>query len=91
MIVIVVLVVLLTVLSLSAAGVAAHLRKRAAEQPPVGLVATLRQVPSTVGFLRRLATDDSLPAGVRLRLGAVLVYLVFPVDRLPLVGRRVRR
>ncbi len=87
----IVLVALLTALSLTAAGVATYLRRRAAAQPPAGLVATLRQVPGTVGFLRRLAADDSLPAGVRLRLGAVLVYLVLPVDRLPVVGRRVRR
>jgi uncharacterized membrane protein YkvA (DUF1232 family) len=43
----------------------------------------LRLLPDVVRLLRRLAGDPDLPRGVRLRLGAVLVYLALPVDLVP--------
>lgn len=61
---------------------AAHrYRSRRTHREPVGLLESARQLPATARFLRQLAADPTLPAGVRLRLGLVLVYLVLPVDR----------
>lgn len=56
-------------------------RSRRTNREPVGLLESARQLPATARFLRQLASDPTLPAGVRLRLGLVLVYLVLPVDR----------
>ncbi len=43
----------------------------------------VRLLPDTVRLLRRLATDRSLPRGVRLRLWLLLAYLAFPIDLVP--------
>jgi len=34
-------------------------------------------------LIRRLAADPDLPRGVRIRLGALLVYLASPIDLIP--------
>jgi uncharacterized membrane protein YkvA (DUF1232 family) len=43
----------------------------------------LRLLPDVVRLISRLARDAALPAGVRLRLWAVLGYLALPVDLIP--------
>jgi uncharacterized membrane protein YkvA (DUF1232 family) len=43
----------------------------------------LRLLPDVLRLIRRLAADPGLPRGVRIRLGAVLVYLALPVDLIP--------
>jgi uncharacterized membrane protein YkvA (DUF1232 family) len=43
----------------------------------------LRLLPDLVRLLRRLAADDSLPRGVRVRLWLLLGYLALPVDLVP--------
>lgn len=43
----------------------------------------LRILPDTIGLLRRIAGDRTLPRGVRLRLWLLLAYLLFPIDLVP--------
>src|SRR3954449_11089012 len=43
----------------------------------------LKIVPDIVRLLRSLAGDQSLPRGVRRRLGALLFYLALPIDLIP--------
>jgi uncharacterized membrane protein YkvA (DUF1232 family) len=43
----------------------------------------VRLVPDVVRLIRRLVADDSLPRGVRVRLGLLLTYLLLPVDLVP--------
>ncbi len=43
----------------------------------------VRLLPDVVRLLRRLASDRSLPGGVRVRLWLLLVYLAMPVDLVP--------
>ncbi|MFE7328572.1 YkvA family protein [Streptomyces sp. NPDC057565] len=43
----------------------------------------VRLLPDLVRLLRRLAADKSLPRGVRVRLGLLMVYLVLPIDLIP--------
>jgi uncharacterized membrane protein YkvA (DUF1232 family) len=43
----------------------------------------LRLLPDLVRTLRRLASDDSLPRGVRVRLWLLLGYLALPFDLVP--------
>jgi uncharacterized membrane protein YkvA (DUF1232 family) len=43
----------------------------------------LRLLPDLLRLLRRLAADRSLPGGVRIRLGLLLVYLASPIDLIP--------
>ena len=52
---------------------------------PDGLTvrSALRLLPDLVRLVRRLATDRSLPRGVRVRLWLLLVYLLSPVDLVP--------
>src|SRR6266496_2729624 len=40
----------------------------------------LRLLPDLLRLLRRLAADPSLPRGVRVRLGLLMVYLAIPID-----------
>jgi uncharacterized membrane protein YkvA (DUF1232 family) len=47
------------------------------------LMDLLRLAPDVVRLLKRLATDKSLPTGVRIWLGALLVYLISPIDLIP--------
>src|SRR6185436_17085204 len=43
----------------------------------------MRLLPDTLRLLRRLATDRTLPRGVRVRLWLLFVYLAVPVDIIP--------
>ena len=43
----------------------------------------LRLLPDVLRLIRRLSADPDLPRGVRIRLGALLVYLALPVDLIP--------
>ncbi|MGH3418804.1 MAG: YkvA family protein [Streptosporangiaceae bacterium] len=47
------------------------------------LAEALRLLPDVLRLSRRLAADPDLPRGVRIRLGALLVYLASPVDLIP--------
>jgi uncharacterized membrane protein YkvA (DUF1232 family) len=47
------------------------------------LTETLRLLPDVLRLIRRLAADPDLPRGVRIRLGALLVYLASPIDLIP--------
>ena len=49
----------------------------------LGIREALRLLPDVVRLVRRLAADRSLPRGVRLRLWALLAYLLSPVDLVP--------
>jgi uncharacterized membrane protein YkvA (DUF1232 family) len=42
-----------------------------------------RLLPDLFGLLRRLSGDPSLPRGVRVRLGLLIVYLASPIDLIP--------
>lgn len=50
---------------------------------PVELKAVLRLVPDVLRLLHRLASDASLPRGVRWTLGLVIGYLLMPIDLVP--------
>ncbi len=43
----------------------------------------VRLLPDTIGLLRRLAGDWSLPRGVRVRLWLLFGYLAMPIDLIP--------
>jgi uncharacterized membrane protein YkvA (DUF1232 family) len=43
----------------------------------------VRLLPDTIRLLRRLATDASLPRGVRVRLWLLFAYLAIPIDLVP--------
>ena len=47
------------------------------------LTEALRLLPDVLRLIRRLAADPDLPRGVRIRLGALLVYLALPIDLIP--------
>jgi uncharacterized membrane protein YkvA (DUF1232 family) len=49
----------------------------------LGAREVLRLLPDVVRLVRRLATDRSLPRGVRVRLWLLLGYLLSPVDLVP--------
>lgn len=49
----------------------------------VDLRAAMRLVPDTIGLLRRIATDTTLPVRVRARVWLLLAYLLFPIDLVP--------
>jgi uncharacterized membrane protein YkvA (DUF1232 family) len=55
---------------------------RAKPSGPV-LKEALRLLPDLVRLLRRLAADKTLPRGVRIRLGLLMVYLAMPIDLIP--------
>jgi uncharacterized membrane protein YkvA (DUF1232 family) len=44
---------------------------------------SLRLLPDVVRLLSRLARDETLPLGVRVRLWALLAYLALPIDLVP--------
>src|SRR4051794_27784847 len=50
---------------------------------PTRMRDALRLLPDLIRLLRRLAADDSLPPGVRLRLVLLLAYLLCPIDLVP--------
>ncbi|TDW28759.1 YkvA family protein [Cryobacterium psychrophilum] len=43
----------------------------------------LRLAPDVVRLLKRLASDPTVPVGVRIWLGVLLVYLISPIDLIP--------
>ena len=43
----------------------------------------VRLLPDLLRLLRRLAADPSVPRGVRVRLGLLLLYLAMPIDLVP--------
>jgi len=43
----------------------------------------LRMVPDVLRLVRRLASDNSMPRGLRIRLLFLLVYLASPIDLIP--------
>jgi uncharacterized membrane protein YkvA (DUF1232 family) len=43
----------------------------------------LRILPDLIRLLKNLATDKTLPGGVRIRLGLLMVYLAVPIDLIP--------
>jgi uncharacterized membrane protein YkvA (DUF1232 family) len=49
----------------------------------LGLRDVLRLLPDLLRLLRGLATDRSLPNGVRVRLVLLIGYLVMPIDLVP--------
>lgn len=51
------------------------------ERPSLGEM--LRLLPDLLRLLKRLATDASLPRGVRVRLWLLLAYLAVPIDLIP--------
>jgi uncharacterized membrane protein YkvA (DUF1232 family) len=54
-----------------------------AKPDKVQLKEALRLLPDLLRLLRRLAADRTLPRGVRVRLGLLLVYLAIPFDVIP--------
>jgi uncharacterized membrane protein YkvA (DUF1232 family) len=56
----------------------------AAARPRGGLRSeALRILPDLLRLIRRLAADETLPRGVRIRLGLLLAYLAMPIDLVP--------
>jgi hypothetical protein len=51
------------------------------ERPALGEV--LRLLPDLLRLLKRLAGDNDLPRGVRVRLWLLLAYLAVPIDLIP--------
>ena len=49
----------------------------------INLSEAKRLVPDIIGLLRALASDSTLPRGVRRRLGLLLAYLALPFDLIP--------
>jgi len=49
----------------------------------VTLREAMRLLPDVVRLLRRLASDSTLPRGVRVRLVLLLGYLLLPIDLVP--------
>ncbi|MBC7518816.1 MAG: DUF1232 domain-containing protein [Microbacteriaceae bacterium] len=43
----------------------------------------LRLAPDVIRLIKRLASDSSVPFGVRVWLGVLLVYLISPIDLIP--------
>ncbi|MEV3902084.1 YkvA family protein [Mycobacterium sp. NPDC050551] len=43
----------------------------------------LRILPDALRLIRRLAADETLPRGVRVRLALLLIYLALPFDLIP--------
>ena len=50
---------------------------------PARLRDGVRLLPDVLRLVRRLAGDDSLPRGIRWRLGLLLAYLALPIDLVP--------
>src|SRR5439155_17479977 len=49
----------------------------------MNLAEARRLVPDIVRLLRGLATDSTLPSGIRRRLAVALAYLALPIDLVP--------
>ena len=44
---------------------------------------SLRILPDLIRLFKNLATDVTLPRGVRIRLGLLMAYLALPIDLIP--------
>jgi uncharacterized membrane protein YkvA (DUF1232 family) len=53
------------------------------QDDPTRLTAVMRLVPDVIRLLRRLASDSTLPRGVRVRMALLTGYLVMPIDLVP--------
>ncbi len=53
------------------------------QDDPTRLKDILRLVPDVVRLFRRLASDSTLPRGVRVRMALFTGYLVMPIDLVP--------
>lgn len=49
----------------------------------MGAREALRLLPDLIRMLRRIATDPTVPRGVRVRLWLLLGYLLMPIDLIP--------
>ncbi|MCG2621642.1 DUF1232 domain-containing protein [Arthrobacter sp. I2-34] len=49
----------------------------------MGLKDALRLLPDLLHVLRRMAVDRTVPAGVRVKLGLLVAYLLLPLDLVP--------
>lgn len=49
----------------------------------VGLQDAMRLLPDVLRLVKRLASDRTLPAGVRVRLALLIAYLALPIDLIP--------
>ena len=49
----------------------------------VAMTDALRLLPDLLRTIRRLAADPSMPRSVRVKLGLLLAYLLFPLDLVP--------
>ena len=47
------------------------------------LAESMRLLPDLLRLLRRVAADQTLPKGLRVRLGLLLLYLALPFDLVP--------
>ncbi|OLT35206.1 hypothetical protein BJF79_07125 [Actinomadura sp. CNU-125] len=47
------------------------------------LAEAMRLLPDVLRLIRRLAADQTLPRGVRIRLALLLAYLALPIDLIP--------
>ena len=66
------------------AGVGCAGNRLAILRPPGGLLReALRILPDALRLIRRLAADNTLPGGVRVRLALLLAYLAIPFDVIP--------
>jgi len=43
----------------------------------------MRLLPDVIRLIHRLAAEETLPRGVRVRLGLLLAYLAMPIDLIP--------
>jgi uncharacterized membrane protein YkvA (DUF1232 family) len=50
---------------------------------PARLRDGVRLLPDVLRLVRRLAGDETLPRGIRWRLGLLLAYLALPIDLVP--------
>jgi uncharacterized membrane protein YkvA (DUF1232 family) len=56
----------------------------AVARPTGGLLReALRVLPDVLRLIRRLAADETLPLGIRVRLAILLAYLAIPIDLVP--------
>ena len=53
------------------------------QDDPTTFTDVLRLLPDVIRLLRRLAADDTLPRGVRIRLTLLIAYLLLPIDLVP--------
>lgn len=53
------------------------------QNEPASLREALRLLPDVLRLLRRLASDKTLPVGIRVRLWLLLGYLLSPIDLVP--------